>query len=96
MNNPSIRFCFSLVLTAFHNCSLLLRQAVEFIHQLVDLPLQRAGVRIGEISAVFERLIFQPEPSRWEASETDRRAERGRVSGSERVKMSRLSWQLPS
>jgi hypothetical protein len=29
------------------------------------------NVRIGKIGAVFEAFVFEPEPSRWEASETD-------------------------
>src|SRR5438874_5795014 len=43
-----------------------------------------------QVGAAFERLIFQPEPSHLEASETDGQP-RGRLSGSEGVKMSRLS-----
>jgi hypothetical protein len=30
----------------------------------------------SEISAVFEAFVFEPEPSRWETSETDRQVER--------------------
>ena len=33
-------------------------------------------VGIGEIRAVFEAFIFEPEPSRWGSDETDGRAER--------------------
>jgi hypothetical protein len=48
-------------------------------------------VGIGEVGAVFERFVFEPEPSRWEASETDGRGERPTELGNEGVKMSRLS-----
>ena len=33
-------------------------------------------VGIGEVGAVFEAFVFEPEPSRWEAGETDGQAER--------------------
>ena len=33
-------------------------------------------VGIGKVDAVFEAFVFEPEPSRWEASETDGWAER--------------------
>ena len=43
----------------------------EFLNQL-----RCDDVGIGKVGAVFERFIFQPEPSRWEASETDGQADR--------------------
>ena len=33
-------------------------------------------VGAGKVGAVFEAFVFEPEPSRWEASETDRQVER--------------------
>ncbi len=45
-----------------------------------------------EVRAVFEAFVFEPEPSRWETSETDGRS-RDRLSGSEGVNMSRSRWK---
>jgi hypothetical protein len=33
-------------------------------------------VGIGKVGAVFEAFVFEPEPSRWETSETDGQVER--------------------
>ena len=49
-------------------------------------------VRIGEVGAVFEAFVFEPEPSRWEAARQTGRS-RDRLSGSEGVNMSRFRWK---
>jgi hypothetical protein len=41
-------------------------------------------VGVWKIGAVFEAFVFQAEPSRWEASETDGRAERPTECGKRR------------
>ena len=53
-------------------------------------------VGIGKVDAVFEAFVFEPEPSRWEASETDGWAERPTERGKLRSQHVEISVESPA
>ena len=53
-------------------------------------------IGIGKVGAVFEAFVFEPEPSRWEASETDGWAERPTERGKLRSQHVEISVESPA
>jgi len=65
----------------------LLKRGLQILHNL-----GRDHIGIWKVRAVFKALVFEPEPSRRETSETDcaKRRAKARLSGREGVNMSRF------
>ena len=59
-------------------------------------PFSGDDVGIGEVGAVFEAFVFEPEPSRWEASETDGQAERPTECGKRRSQHVEAELESPA
>ena len=59
-------------------------------------PFSGDDVGIGEVGAVFEAFVFEPEPSRWETSETDGQAERPTECGKRRSQHVDISVESPA
>ena len=59
-------------------------------------PFSCNDIRIGEVGAVFEAFVFEPKPSRWEASETDGRAGRPTECGKRRSQHVEVSVESPA
>ena len=71
------------------------RELLKGSFQIFD-DLGGDDVGIGEIGAVFEAFVFEPEPSRREASETDGQVERPTECGKRRSQHVEVSVESPA